>query len=58
MKTAGGGTGTTQTASGGNNNMENKSDTNLKFDAKGWYKEGENNQREYLSEEERKILDI
>ena len=38
--------------------MENKSYTNLKFDAKGWYKEDENNQRVYLSEEERKILDI
>ncbi len=52
------GTGDSQMTSGGNNNMENKSESPLKFDAKGWYREGEDNVRIYLSKEEVGNLDI
>lgn len=57
MKTAGGGTGTTQSATGGMNNLENKSSDKLMYDAKGWYKLSDSGERNYLSKEECEILD-
>ncbi|AUR87515.1 portal protein [Vibrio phage 1.101.O._10N.261.45.C6] len=52
------GTGDSQMVSGGNNNLENKSDEKLKFDARGWYRNNQQGDRIYLSKEEIDTLDI
>ena len=51
------GTGNSQSAVGGMNNLENKSSDRLLYDAKGWYKLSDSGERNYLSKEECEILD-
>ena len=51
------GTGNSQSATGGMNNLENKSSDKLLYDAKGWYKLSDSGERNYLSKEECEILD-